>query len=68
MDFEVGDIITLLVGDPQEEIPVEVVALNAETGMPAKLKAVTPCEMLTGLGFFKEGEDYFHSERQICRN
>ena len=66
--FEIGDIITLCVGRPVQEIPVEVVAINPETGMPAKLKAVTPSEMLVNLGFFKEGDGYFHAERQICRN
>jgi hypothetical protein len=66
--IEVGDIIHLLVGDPQADIEVEVVALNQETGMPAKLRAVTPSEMLTQYGFFKEGDQYFHSEREICHN
>jgi hypothetical protein len=66
--FEIGDIINLCVGKPERVIPVEVVALNPDTGMPAKLKAVTPSESLIRFGFFQEGDDYFHSEHAICRN
>lgn len=66
--IEVGDIINLCIGKPEQVIPVEVVAINPDTGMPSKLKAVTPSEMLVNLGFFEEGGDYFHSERAICRN
>lgn len=66
--FEIGDIINLCVGKPEKVIPVEVISINPETGMPSKLKAVTPSEILVNLGFFQEGDDYFHSERVICRN
>lgn len=68
MDFELGDIITLCVGRPKREIEVEIVSLNPETGMPAKLKAVTPTEDLGQLGFIQEPDGWYHSERQISPN
>ena len=68
MDFEIGEIIELRTGRPTRIIPVKIVALNPETGMPAKLKAVTPTEDLGQLGFIQEPDGWYHSERQISPN
>jgi hypothetical protein len=66
--FKIGEEITLCIGNPEQKVPVVILQLNKETGMPAKLKAIRKSESLGKLGFILEGDDWIHSEYQISRN
>lgn len=67
-EFKIGEKINLRIGSPSKCVRVEVVAVNRETGMPSKLKAVRGNESLGKIGFIQEGSGWFHCEYQICRN
>jgi hypothetical protein len=68
MEFKIGEKVTLVVGRPRKNISVRIVALNTQTGMPSKMRAVRRSEKLGKLGFFQEGEDWVKEEYNISPN